>query len=774
MSIKQLATNFDVLYRRVSDRSKVTEILLGQLFERSEAEEKYHKALEKISGQMQNSGGDIDDLLKGMKINLNQRAQYYKQFNQSYKHDVELAINDLKQIQCQFKPLIQEVLKTDKDIKVAFDKYDRQKDKTFRASKDYEEAAITLEAQCWNKECNPESRSKAQIRLNQQLVYKQENESALRHAATTYNNFVQSYNTLLQNGIQQLISYHNQIFSISKDILMKILVYEISKTRNLQYDSEQFFKEAEKYLDPQDDPIAPGPSSQIGITKDNYLKVTSQQNSSFLKTIADQISLSHRLNVNRETVSLQQLEVEDEFDLFLANQQFIDDLKEVSINLINKVSKKNKSKNNEEKQLAGVQAMVNKYKNQYGEQQLIKIFSYIKHIIQSTQEQQIKGWKNIPQIENNVLEDELESKFFRELGCIILESFRQAGRSQLSQFGFKNIITFTQKLLEISQREGELILVKRLITMISTIYTIDDKEKRFFLQDSLISMSIWKQIDLWEGVIYTTIEAEIDKSATKDSAQFTKEQIFKDKNVIYSNLLSLTLNMVNFKIDKQEIKNVLNKYARAFQLFELQTQELLKFAENDGKIEPNSKVNSLSILQSLYYQPQTTSTIQGPLGQKKVVIFDKKNPLSSNLTVQKPGGNQVYFSQDTPTRETISPQISPYQNNSSWQQQQQQHQQEQLQQQEQQQQQQQQQQQPQQQYTTIQTQSQQQSILQKVFTPQNANNQSLTILQNQQNMTIPQQQANQVQQIQETEQTKIRYSSHPLEVPRPNNQKKQG
>lgn len=41
-----------MLFRRVNDRSKVTEVMLGQLFERSEAEEKYHKALEKISGSM--------------------------------------------------------------------------------------------------------------------------------------------------------------------------------------------------------------------------------------------------------------------------------------------------------------------------------------------------------------------------------------------------------------------------------------------------------------------------------------------------------------------------------------------------------------------------------------------------------------------------------------------------------------------------------------------------------------------------------------------------
>ncbi|CAD8049692.1 unnamed protein product [Paramecium sonneborni] len=760
MSIKQLATNFDVLYRRVSDRSKVIEILLGQLFERSEAEEKYHKTLEKISIQMQNSGGDIDDLIRGVKVDLNQRAQYYKQFNQSYKNDVEHATNDLKQIQYQFKPMIQEIMKMDKELKVSLDKYDRQKDKTMRASKDYEEAAITLEAQCWNKECNSESRSKAQVRLNQQLVYKQENESALRQAATIYNNLVQSYSTLLQNGIQQLISFHNQTFAIAKDIVMKILVYEISKTRNLQYDSEQFFKEAEKYRDPQNDPIQPGPSSQIGITKENYSKVNLQQTSSFLKNIADQISLSHRLNVKRETAQSQQSDIVDEFDLLLVNQYFIDDLKAVSINLINKVNNKNKSQNNEDKQPAGVQAMVNKYKDQYGEQQLITIYSFIKQIIQSTQELQIKGWKNIPSIENNIVETKLESKFFRELACIILESFRQAGCSHVSQFGFKNMIVFTQKLLEISQREGELILVKRIITMISTIYTTDEKEKRFFLQDSLISMPIWKQIDLWEGVIYTTIEAEIDKSAMKDSSQFTNEQIFKDKNVIYSNLLTLTLNMINFKIDKQEIKNVLIKYARVFQLFELQTQELLKFAENDGKIEPNSKVNSLSVLQSLYYQPQSQS-IQGTFSQKKVVIFDKKNPLSQNLTIQKTSGNQVYLSQDTPTRQTTSPltSTSPYQNISK--QQQQFHQQQSNQS-------------TQQQSPTIQTQSQQQSILQKVFTPQNSNNQTANVQQIQQNVSMSQQfQSGSQQQIQDQEQQKIKYNYHPLEVPKSINQKKQ-
>lgn len=47
--------------------------------------------------------------------------------------------------------------------------------------------------------------------------------------------------------------------------------------------------------------MAPGPSSQSGIAKENYFKVNPQLTSSFLRNIADQISMSHRLNTKRET-----------------------------------------------------------------------------------------------------------------------------------------------------------------------------------------------------------------------------------------------------------------------------------------------------------------------------------------------------------------------------------------------------------------------------------------------------------------------------------------
>ena len=51
--------------------------------------------------------------------------------------------------------------------------------------------------------------------------------------------------------------------------------------------------------------------------------------------------------------------------------------------------------------------------------------------------------------------------------------------------------------------------------MISSIYKLDESDKRIYLQDGLINLQLWKQIDLWEGLIYVTIEEEIDKSDLK-------------------------------------------------------------------------------------------------------------------------------------------------------------------------------------------------------------------------------------------------------------------
>ena len=62
----------------MNDRYRVIENLLAQLNERADAEDRYSRFLEKTSNQIPSSGGDLDDLIQGIRVDLNQRSQYNK------------------------------------------------------------------------------------------------------------------------------------------------------------------------------------------------------------------------------------------------------------------------------------------------------------------------------------------------------------------------------------------------------------------------------------------------------------------------------------------------------------------------------------------------------------------------------------------------------------------------------------------------------------------------------------------------------------------------
>jgi hypothetical protein len=52
----------------------VIDVLLQQMVDRAEAEDRYSRYLEKICSQMSSAGGDMDDLLQSVKIDLHQRS----------------------------------------------------------------------------------------------------------------------------------------------------------------------------------------------------------------------------------------------------------------------------------------------------------------------------------------------------------------------------------------------------------------------------------------------------------------------------------------------------------------------------------------------------------------------------------------------------------------------------------------------------------------------------------------------------------------------------
>ena len=54
------------------------------------------------------------------------------------------------------------------------------------------------------------------------------------------------------------------------------------------------------------------------------------------------------------------------------------------------------------------------------------------------------------------------------------------------------------------------------------------------------------------------------------------------KNAVYSTLLTITTNMLNFGIEKHYVKNFIAKAAKTFPLTEFQITEIIRFVDNQN------------------------------------------------------------------------------------------------------------------------------------------------------------------------------------------------
>lgn len=72
------------------------------------------------------------------------------------------------------------------------------------------------------------------------------------------------------------------------------------------------------------------------------------------------------------------------------------------------------------------------------------------------------------------------------------------------------------------------------------------------------------------------------KKEIKDSSEFSLHQ----KNAVYSCLLTISTNMLNFGIEKHHTKNFIAKAAKIFPLTEFQVTEIIRFIDNQSKASP--------------------------------------------------------------------------------------------------------------------------------------------------------------------------------------------
>lgn len=104
-------------------------------------------------------------------------------------------------------------------------------------------------------------------------------------------------------------------------------------------------------------------------------------------------------------------------------------------------------------------------------------------------------------------------------------------------------------------------------------------EERIYLQSLILDHVIWKTIDFWECSIFESIKEELENQRSIPAIKNEKpnEVVIREKNTIFSQLASYAHNMLMFGLDPNQVKDLMTKFGKSFNLFELQIKDLYVF-----------------------------------------------------------------------------------------------------------------------------------------------------------------------------------------------------
>ena len=185
--------------------------------------------------------------------------------------------------------------------------------------------------------------------------------------------------------------------------------------------------------------------------------------------------------------------------------------------------------------------------------------------------------------EKNELMSFLEIPSFKNYFIIVLSKQRTKGRFKRAESLVRDLSDLLLKILEIAEKEKDYESAKNCIILSQTYYfeekcdpkkkETDNKNedtKKVYLFE-LIKCNKWlTNLEFWDGLVDIMVENEIKKNEEVSKKQGIKdtEKTRKNRasNICFSQLLTYSSNMMEFGMNKEDSKKLINKYAEKYSL----------------------------------------------------------------------------------------------------------------------------------------------------------------------------------------------------------------
>jgi hypothetical protein len=179
----------------------------------------------------------------------------------------------------------------------------------------------------------------------------------------------------------------------------------------------------------------------------------------------------------------------------------------------------------------------------------------------------------------------LNDKRSKESNITNKESFKTLGEA----FEFITKIVLSEKDIDIE--------IVKLIFILSTTYFYDDKDNeknKVYLFTFVEKFDEFKKKEFWERYFYDSLNFEVDNLLIVGKKNKTDEEIKKERNdkiktSLFSNLLMIVQNMMDFHLDKNFINEFVSKIKNKNHLQEEELLQIQIYLNEDEK-----KINQIN------------------------------------------------------------------------------------------------------------------------------------------------------------------------------------
>ena len=194
----------------------------------------------------------------------------------------------------------------------------------------------------------------------------------------------------------------------------------------------------------------------------------------------------------------------------------------------------------------------------------------------------------------------LKEPFYKSYFLVTLSKQRTKGRFQRSETLIKDLSDIIHNILDESQKTKDFESAKNCIILSQTFYhekknpKNKNEIKKIYLFDYIKNYKWLQSLDFWEGIIEHMIQNEIAKNEEVNKKNNVINETQEDiksrlSNIGFSQVLSYSNNMIEFKIDKKDITKVVDSFIKKYEIEESMAQAIYENIKSTTPPEENEE-----------------------------------------------------------------------------------------------------------------------------------------------------------------------------------------